>query len=594
MSTIHGSGRRPLRAMAVAIGLTAALTAASPAGAAVTCSYDGGFNVVSIELGATSDEAHVHVAAGGVITVRSHSDPDVPCPGTGGPPRVTNTDIVSVSDNSDDPTTPASADGNTQLHIRDPIDFRPGVDVEPGDPEIEFQADPGAGLDRLQVTSTERPTANDEWILGTAGINWNANADGPADDADIAVAGFNLVMLELGPGNDRASAQGGSGTGAPFDGPGLLSMHGDAGGDQLMGGNGADTLFGFDGRDDLRGGPGADRLNGGADDDSMFGGAGADFVDFIGAPAGVTVDLSRTDAQDTGDGSDRLAEFERLRGSYRDDTLLGDAGENQLRGDEGDDTLDGGAGADNLNGGAGTDTVTYAREPAGVTANLAGAVGGLDILAEFENLVGSPFEDSLTGDNGANTITGLGGVDKISATGGADIVNARDGGPDTVFCGSQEDSALADRRSVDASIDDDCETVDFLPDPPTTPPGGAGAPDTAISAVLRGARSQRVLKQNGVIVKLSCPQEDCTARARATGRIPRRGRTPRSLALKALTRTIPGGETRTLKLRLAKRQRRIVRAALAAGKRPRLSVTVRVTDAAGNAAIRRLTVKVTP
>jgi Ca2+-binding RTX toxin-like protein len=368
----------------------------------------------------------------------------------------------------------------------------------------------------------------------------------------------------------------------------------------LEGGDGPDTLFGFDGPDNLDGGPGADRLNGGAGDDHLFGGAGADFVDFVGAPAGVAVDLSRTDAQNTGDGTDRLAEFERLRGSYGDDTLLGDAGENQLRGDEGDDTLDGGAGADNLNGGVGTDTVTYAREPAGVTANLAGAVGGLDVLAEFENLVGSPFADSLTGDNGANTITGLGGVDRISATGGADLVDARDGGPDTVFCGSQDDAALADRRGVDTSIDDDCEIVDFLPEPPDpTPPGGVppgGAPDTAISAILRGARSQRVLKQKGVIVKLSCPQEDCAARARGTGRIPRLrgGRRPRKLALKPLTRSIPGGETRTLRLRLAQRQRRTLRAVLAARKRPKLFVTVRVTDAAGNAAVRRLTVKVTP
>jgi Ca2+-binding RTX toxin-like protein len=611
MGTIHGSGGCPLLATtartavaigAATLGLIAALAGASRADAAVTCSYDDVFKLVTIELGANGDIASVH-AGGGGIHVQFGA---VPCPGSGGPPTVTNTNLVVITDNSDNPATPAPADGNTKVEIRDPAGFAPGATQEQGGPafsEIEFKVFPGGGVNDEIELFDSRPANSDAWVLGTDGINWNPGAGDPTPDAELALAAFDVVVVDLGPGDDSAAARGGLGTGGPFDGPGRLIMRGDAGNDVLLGGDGDDTLHGGDGDDTLEGVAGADRLNGEAGDDSLFGGAGADIADFFGAPAGATVDLSRIERQDTGDGNDRLADFEGLVGSNEGDTLTGDAGENHMLGLEGDDTIDGGTGADTLTGGAGVDTVTYAQAPAGVTAKLGAAIGDLDFLADFENLVGSRFADDLSGDDGPNTITGLGGVDKISALGGPDTVNARDGGPDTLRCGSQDDDALADRRSVEGSIDGDCETVDFLPEPAITdtppsgvPPGNAAVPDTGISVVLRGARSQRVLKQKGVIVKVRCPLEDCTARARGTGRIPRlqRARGPRRLALKALTRSILGGETRTLKLRLAKRQLRTLRTVLAARKRPKLSVTVRVTDAFGNAAIRSLTVKATP
>jgi Ca2+-binding RTX toxin-like protein len=613
MSTIHGSRRRPLPAAALAIAATtlAALAGASSADAAVTCSYDAGFNVVSVEFSQAGDVAAVRVN-GNLIEVIPGVVGSAPCLGAGGPPRVSNTDVVVVTDNSNDPLTPEAADGSTGIQIDDPAGFAPGANEEGGDPassEIEFQVRLGAGLDGLALNSAgER---DDSINIGTGGINWNATAE-TALDADLTHSGVELMSFSVDGGNNVVTAQGGLGTGDAFAGPARLLMSGQLGADTFVGSSGDDVLAGGGGDDTLLGGPGDDFLEAGEGDDTLGGSAGDDrmlvgpgddtiaggdgahdVAEFRDAPGPVIVDLNLTGPQDTGIGTDVLTGVEDLTGSEGPDTLIGDAGVNVLLGLDGDDTLDGGPGDDLLDGANDVDTVTYAHASAAVTANLGSGAfggGGNDTLVLVERLVGSPFADDLTGDDGSNVITGLGGVDTIRALGGADAVNARDSGPDTVSCGSEDDSVLADRRGVDASIDGDCEIVDFLPepviaDPPPggVPPGGGGALDTAISVVLRSARSQRVLRQKGVIVRVICPQEDCTARASGGSS---------KLRLTPLTRSIRGGAGRTLKLRLARRHRRAIRSALVAGRRPKLRVTVRVTDAAGNAARRSVTVRV--
>ena len=99
---------------------------------------------------------------------------------------------------------------------------------------------------------------------------------------------------------------------------------------------------------------------------------------------------------------DRLSNIENLTGSNFDDTLEGDAGNNMLV------------------GGLGTDTVSYAYAASGangvgVTVNLAltsaqnTVTAGTDTLSGFENLIGSQFNDTLTGTAGNNVLTGLGG-----------------------------------------------------------------------------------------------------------------------------------------------------------------------------------------
>jgi Ca2+-binding RTX toxin-like protein len=184
------------------------------------------------------------------------------------------------------------------------------------------------------------------------------------------------------------------------------------------------------------GGEGNDYLQGTVADDTLTGGNGNDTASFATAyngggagTTGVTVDLNlQGAAQNTvGAGNDTLSGIENLVGSQYNDTLTGDGNDN---------VIEGGLGADTLAGGLGSDTASYAGAAAGVTVSLAlqGAGqntinAGTDTLSGFENLSGSAFNDSLTGDANANTLSGGAGDDTLNpgANAGA-VVDLLDGG----------------------------------------------------------------------------------------------------------------------------------------------------------------------
>ena len=134
-----------------------------------------------------------------------------------------------------------------------------------------------------------------------------------------------------------------------------------------------------------------------------------------------------------------------LTGNNGNDTLSGLGGNDTLSGGQGNDTLDGGAGNDTLDGGAGTDTATYASATSGVTVSLAivGAQntigGGTDTLVSIENLSGSSFNDTLTGDGNANVITGGPGNDILNGGGGNDSLTGG-AGNDTLDGGAGNDT----------------------------------------------------------------------------------------------------------------------------------------------------------
>ncbi|MFQ1874670.1 DUF5801 repeats-in-toxin domain-containing protein [Aeromonas veronii] len=133
-----------------------------------------------------------------------------------------------------------------------------------------------------------------------------------------------------------------------------------------------------------------------------------------------------------------------LNGNAGNDILLGGAGNDALNGGEGNDILVGGAGNDTLNGDAGNDTASYIDSTAGVTVKVNGnnqATGGAgtDSLSNMENLVGSMFNDSLTGDGNANVLSGLVGSDILSGGGGDDLLlGGADG--DTLTGGGGKDT----------------------------------------------------------------------------------------------------------------------------------------------------------
>ncbi|WP_448108960.1 retention module-containing protein [Pseudomonas azerbaijanoccidentalis] len=110
------------------------------------------------------------------------------------------------------------------------------------------------------------------------------------------------------------------------------------------------------------------------------------------------------------------------------DILTAGTGNNTLHGDAGNDLLFSGIGNDLLDGGTGNDTASYAHATSAVTVNL-GTSGpqntfgaGTDTLTAIENLIGSDFNDKLTGDNNSNIITGGLGNDVLKGEGGDDFL----------------------------------------------------------------------------------------------------------------------------------------------------------------------------
>lgn len=212
----------------------------------------------------------------------------------------------------------------------------------------------------------------------------------------------------------------------------------DGGADTINGLGGDDILEGYAGNDTLNGGDGNDAINPGAGDDTIDGGAGIDMVNYRTATAAVTVTLADGTASGTatgGSGNDTLKNIENLIGSLYADTLTGNAGDN---------ILDGGPGNDTLDGGGGIDTVSYDNAIRGVTVTLAtqGAFQDVwtftlpstvvikesDKLMNIENLIGSEYNDTLTGDGNANVIIGGYGNDTLNGGTGTDTVSYADAG----------------------------------------------------------------------------------------------------------------------------------------------------------------------
>lgn len=108
-------------------------------------------------------------------------------------------------------------------------------------------------------------------------------------------------------------------------------------------------------------------------------------------------------------------------------TLIGGLGNDVLLGGLNNDTLIGGKGADYLSGGLGTDTVDYSGSDAGVKVNLTTGKGSGgdaegDTIVLVENVIGSAFDDVLTGDKGKNVLTGGDGDDIFVVTKGKDVI----------------------------------------------------------------------------------------------------------------------------------------------------------------------------
>ena len=303
-----------------------------------------------------------------------------------------------------------------------------------------------AAGDRLIGIEAVEGSAFADMLSGSEGADWfgggagDDRIDGRGGD-DLLVGGAGADTLTGGTGFDSADYSA-SGAAVTIDLVAGTGTGGDAQGDRL---GGIERLVGSRFDDVLTGDAFDNVLVGGAGADRLTGGAGIDTADYASSSAGVTAVLGGTGSGGDAQG-DVLAGIENLVGSSFADVLVGDGAANALSGGAGNDRLVGNGGADWLDGGAGVDAADFSNSASAVTADLvAGTASGGASLVGIEDLIGSAFDDVLSGDAGSNRLTG---------GAGADLLDGREGFDTADYSGSaaavQVDLAL----SVQASTGD--------------------------------------------------------------------------------------------------------------------------------------------
>lgn len=201
--------------------------------------------------------------------------------------------------------------------------------------------------------------------------------------------------------------------------------------DVMHGGEGHDQLIGMAGNDRMDGGDGNDRMWGNSGDDVMHGGAGDD----------------------------------ELYGGKGNDTLSDGEGDDHVDGNSGDDHVVAGEGNDVYDGGSGFDTVDFSNATRGMMVNLNQHVAegmGKDQLDSIEGVVGSKFDDNITGNKEANVLNGGDGNDVIRGLGGADTLTGGDGHDTFVWLAKDVIDAKGNHLGVDVVTDFGKEdTLDF-------------------------------------------------------------------------------------------------------------------------------------
>jgi Ca2+-binding RTX toxin-like protein len=339
------------------------------------------------------------------------------------------------------------------------VDIRPGTGV----------AGTGGDAEGSTLANIERvigSSFNDSFTVALGGITFEGGA---GDDTYYINTSITPTIVELADGgNDemRVSVVNPSHTfmaanieRLTFIGSGAYTGWGNASDNIITGGSGNDTLYGGAGADQFIGGAGYDTagysdstvamiinlktgvysgigagdtftgievIKGSSYNDIFYGGTtamgldgavGQDLVSYELSDSAVTIDLT-TNANAGDAAGDTYTNIEIFQGSNFDDTLSGSRF---------GDVFIGGAGADVIDGREGQDSVLYITNTTAVDINLQTNVnqGGDaqgDVLRNIERVVGSHFNDTLTGDANVNYLEGGLGDDVIYGGDGNDYL----------------------------------------------------------------------------------------------------------------------------------------------------------------------------
>ncbi|WP_195821362.1 calcium-binding protein [Roseobacter sp. MH60115] len=242
---------------------------------------------------------------------------------------------------------------------------------------------------------------------------------------------------------------------------------GDLGDDMLFGGFGDDTVEGGDGDDYVSGGFGNDRVVGNKGDDEMFGGRGDDLLvwnngdgsDLMDGGKGYDIQQVNFDTDLVNDDlqNDDVAEFsvtdegiqfarievngQTERGLFQLDIRNTEVQETNFGGGEDKAVITGDVLNEiklDLDGGDGVDTLDLSQAAEAVKVNLKKGTLNDSHAENFENVVGTIFDDKIRGDKQDNILSGNDGDDKLFGKGGDDTIIGNKGN-DEMFGGRGDD-----------------------------------------------------------------------------------------------------------------------------------------------------------
>jgi len=353
-----------------------------------------------------------------------------------------------------------------------------GNDTLKGGSRVEIQ--------QIGVDNEGLPIFSDPQFFDDAGKDFLDGGEG--DDLLNGEAGDDYLFG----GSDRDFLIGDKGNDILDGGTENDTLNGEAGNDSLIGGQGDDILNGGIDTDTLNGEAGNDSLYGNSENDLLIGEAGNDLIDggteidtatYENSPAAVTVNIDETQtysnnstdvvdiepdftinagtAKDGYGNTDTLKNLENIIGSEFGDILIGNTSNNYIQGMIGNDLLIGNAGNDTLDGGNDIDTASYRRDPMRAIVNLeentaTDGFGNTDNIFNIENVVGSTFNDEVTGDAQANIITAGDGNDLVFGRNGNDSIFGETG-EDTIFAEADDDLIVGgkDADYLDGGTGDD-------------------------------------------------------------------------------------------------------------------------------------------